>query len=536
MDLHLSPGQLAVLRAAVLAEDARRSGSRSLAAFAKQAWPIFDPTPLVWGWHLDALCDHLEAVARGEIKRLIINVPPRSGKSNFFAICWPAWVWAWAPATQFMFLSYSSSLSVEHSVKCRQVIESQWYQERFPRGWHIADDQNTKHDFVNTMGGRRRATSIPGGITGHGGDIVAIDDPLNAEDATSEAELTRAARVCIEAVGTRLNDPKTGRAVLTMQRLSVKDPTQEFLSMGGWEHLVIPMEHERARSFVTHREVLGTNGRSGEMVREEFQRDPRTAEGQLLIPDRLPAETIVRMKAGMHALKWAGQFQQRPAPMEGHLFKLRDWRFWQGDEGLSHRLGYSLHPRRPEGCVRAEDAPARPLRLEDLDEMILSVDPSFRKTDDGSFVAIHVWGKLGARRLLLYRVHRRMDFTDTVTELLRVIEMFPEARRKLIEGKANGDAIISTLERNHSVYGLEAVPVTHDKMQRAMAMTPYHTGHNVELPEGAEWTDEYVTQHAEFPNGASDDDVDAQSQGLQGLEREETAWDRLERMEEDPYV
>jgi predicted phage terminase large subunit-like protein len=512
----------AALRAKIVSERARRSGSRSLAAFAKQAWSIFDPAPLLWGWHMDAICEHLEAVASGSIRRLVINVPPRSAKSSLASILFPAWLWSSRPKEQLLFLSYSQELSVEHSVKCRQVIESPWYQTTHARGWRLLEDQNVKHDFANTSGGRRRAVGVTGGITGHGAGTIVIDDPISAKEAWSRAARDQARRILSEAISTRLNDARTGRVVVIMHRLHEDDPSGFLLQGGGWEHLMLPTEFEPERRSVTHHSVrVPANGAPEHEERAVLWSDPRTEPGELLFPERFPLEEVERLKLpnALGAVGFAGQHQQRPAPEEGTMFKLDDWRFWKPDRATRDRLGYADHAQRPRGCASVDDAPARPLDLEQAEDQLISVDATFRETRSGSFVAIHVWARAGSRRCLLYRVHRRMDFTETVRELLRVIEMFPRARRKLVEGKANGDAIISTLSRSHGVTGLEAVPVAGSKEQRAHAMQPYHAGHNVELPEGAPWLEEYVAEHAAFPNGSHDDDVDAQSQGLQGLER-----------------
>lgn len=520
------------VHALCVAEEARRSGSRSFAAFVKQAWHIFEPAPLQWSWHMEAICNHLEAVARGEIRRLLINVPPRSGKSNLTAILWPAWVWAVIPRTQFFCISYAASLSVEHSVKCRQVIESDWYRTQYARGWALAPDQNVKSDYQNTMGGRRIASSIEGGITGRGADIILVDDPISAEESYSQASRDRAWRSMNEAMATRFNDPKTGRGVVIMQCFTEDDPSGRILEANkrgaGWEHLMIPAEFEPERRSITYRNVERKNGHI-EIVREEFFRDPRQTAGELINPDRIPREEIERIKASLGAFAFAGQYQQRPAPEGGGMFKVEDWRFWRGDDSTMERFGFGSGER-PRGCWQE---PAMLTDIDMLDEQLISIDATFRETKAGSFVAIHVWGKKGARRLLLYRVHRRMDFTETVAAILKVIDLFPEARRKLIEAKANGDAIISTLEKAHGISGIEAVTPGPGKQQRAHAGQAYHTGHNIELPEGASWLGEYIMEHAVFPNGAHDDDVDAQSQALAGLERARTFLDMLEDVELD---
>ncbi len=257
-----------------------------------------------------------------------------------------------------------------------------------------------------------------------------------------------------------------------------------------------------------------------ERVLEELYRDPRTEPGELLFKELYPKERIDDDEQKLGSFGFAAQHQQRPAPEGGGLFPIKNWRFWTSDDATMERLGYSGSAR-PRGSY---DGPAEIIDLNNLDSSLISVDATFKETKSGSYVVIQVWASKGAMRLLLYRVRRRMDFTATVDAFLDVIKLWPDVRRKLIEGKANGDAIISTLEKSHGVTGLEAVQVSGDKMKRSMAMQPYQSASNVYLPEGAPWLEEHITEHAVFPNGAHDDQVDAQSQGLQGLERASNHW------------
>lgn len=499
--------------AQVQAERARRSGSRDLRAFVKEAWPIVDPSPLVWGWHMDAICDHLQALARGHIKRLIINIAPRHSKSTLFSILWPAWMWTSAPSEQFFFLSYAAELSVEHSVKCRQVIESAWYRERFSPSWALKADQNVKHDFQNTANGRRFATSIGGSLTGKGGDIVAIDDPLNAKDAHSAAKREEARRTVDEVIATRLNDRERGRAGLIMQRLHADDPTGHLLRQGGWEHLCLASEFDperRARTFVD----MGAG-------REPFWQDPREEAGEPLFPARFSAEVLAEIKRTLGPDAYAGQHGQTPAPPGGGMFKVAAWRFWKPDGSAPDQA-----TSRPRGCY---EGPARPLPAR-FGRVIVSVDATFKETVSGSFVAIHVWGAEGPDRFLLDRVHRRMDFDATCQALVSVCAKWPRAREKFIEEKANGAAIISALQRK--IPGFQPVNPEGGKEARAAAAQPYQAGGNIFLPDGAPWLAEYIEEHAAFPNGPTNDDVDAQSQAILALEAPLTTasiWARASR-------
>lgn len=509
-------------RAAIEAERARRESSGSFATFVRQAWPYVPQTdPLVWGWHLDAICAHLEEVAHGRIARLLINVPPGHAKSVLQSVLWPAWIWTWWPKCQFLFASHAQALAVRDSLRCRSVIESDWYRETHsgPSGWTLSDEQNAKDYFVNTAGGERLAIGV-GGI-GRRAHVIGIDDPIEPGDARSAAERQRVNDWIGQTISQRFVDARRPRLSVVMQRLHVEDPSAFLLAGGDVEHLMLPSEADVRRRAITHHVVDG--------VRREFWRDPRERDGELLFPEKFPRDVLEAYKApnklGAHG--YATQHGQSPHPPEGGMFRAVNWRFWTSTAPALARLGYEQDPTRiirPRGCASRDEAPARHVDLDALDEQLISVDPTFRETESGSKVAIHVWGRLGARRILVYRISRRMDFSETISELLRVVRMFPRARRKLIEGKANGDAIISHLTRVHGVTGLEAVnPGDRNKEARAQVSQSYQAAGNIELPEGAEWVGEYVEEHTAFPNGPTDDDVDAESQALSGMEREESA-------------
>lgn len=304
------------------AERARRravaAGKWSLSEFVRNAWGIFDPSPLRWNWYLECLCAHLEAVARGKIRRLVGNGPPRFGKSNVFAICWPAWVWVHAPAEKFIFLSYSDNLAKEHSISCRRLLESEWYRETFRPMWTLAEDRNTQNAFSNSAGGGRVARSIRSGVTGLGATKVCVDDPLDADEAmTSAAAREEALRVVRQAVGTRLNDRATGSAVILAHRVHVEDPSQWAID-SGWDRLCVPMEYDPEVARVAYEEVDGE--------RRPIFADPRTEPGQLIDPERFPASAVAEMKLDLGPVKSAAQLGQRPlrGALSGRLFQ-RAW-------------------------------------------------------------------------------------------------------------------------------------------------------------------------------------------------------------------
>lgn len=282
-----------------------RCVAEDLREFVKLAWPVIDPEPYVHGWHMDAICDHLEAVSRGDIKRLIINVPPGTSKSTAVAVMWGAWLWGpgkW-PECRIVGGSYEQSLAVRDARKMRMLVESDWYQARWPL--KMASDQNEKLSFENEKRGFREAKPVKS-FTGRRGNIVFWDDPLSASQANSDTDRPEANRVHDETLPTRFNNPKQPAFVLIMQRLHEDDVTGHALEKDmGYEHLMLPMEFDPERKCHTS---IG------------FE-DPRTEIGELLMPDRFDEEVVEDLKKALGDYASAGQLDQLPVPRDGALFR-----------------------------------------------------------------------------------------------------------------------------------------------------------------------------------------------------------------------
>lgn len=453
-----------------LADLDRELSRRSLVEFIRLGWHVVEPaTPYIHGWHIDAIAEHLEAVSRGDIRNLVINMPPRHAKSLLVSVFWPVWEWTQHPERRWLYSSYAASLSIRDSLKCRRLIESPWFQERWGHVFQLTNDQNAKIRFDNDKTGYRIATSVGGAVTGEGGDRVIVDDPANVNDASSDLMRQRTIEWWDQAMSTRLNDPKTGVKVIVMQRVHQDDLSGHVLKQGGYEHLKLPAEYEGTKTVT----CIGWE-------------DPRTEPGQLLWPERFGEPELVALKRSMGAYAAAGQLQQRPAPLEGGLIKKAWWKFY-------HTL------------------PA-------LDGQIQSWDMAFKDTKASDFVAGQVWGHVGADRYLIDRFKKRVDFVESVRAVETMSDKHPLTRTKLVEDKANGPAVISTLR--HKISGL--IPVTPEggKVARVNAVAPSIESGNVYLPHPdiAPWVDEFIEECAQFPNGAHDDEVDAMSQALLHLE------------------
>jgi len=217
-----------------------KSANRFINYF-KAVWPIVEPKQtLELNWHHGLIAEYLEACASLEIKRLIINIPPRYTKSNLITVTFPTWMWIKNPEKRFIFSSYSQSLSTKHSVDRRAILESDFYKKGFGNIFTLATDQNVKTEFQNDKRGVMVATSMGGSVTGKGGDFVIIDDPHNPKGAESDAQRNAVIESFDRTFSTRLNDKKNGVIIVVMQRLHEADLSGHLLSQGGWEHLKIP--------------------------------------------------------------------------------------------------------------------------------------------------------------------------------------------------------------------------------------------------------------------------------------------------------
>lgn len=483
-------------------QERRRNGERlrdeaerlklSLRAYVRAAWPAVEPaTPLVSNWHIDAICDALEACYRRDIRRLIVNVPPRTMKSSLVSVLAPTWRWTTAPHERFLTASYGQSLATRDALKSRRLIQSSWYRARFGDVYQLTGDQNQKGRYENDRTGYRLATSVGGTGTGEGGDVIQIDDPHKADEIESDTEREAVLEWHDGTISTRFNDPEQGVEILIMQRLHEADLTGHLLDFGGWTHLCLPMRYEPSHPFVCPRE-LPTRG-------EPVSAECRTEAGELLFPSRLTAEVVDDLAKTLGAYRSAGQLQQRPAPAAGGIFKTAHWRYFDP----ANLTVWQLDP---------------PMAL------CTFWDTAVKDKATSDFTVGATWLAIGANRYLVRLTRDRLSLTDTKIAVRAQVawceEIFPHvAHRVYVENTANGPDVIAQLR--DKVPGLMPTSVQGDKTQRAHAVTPQLEAHQLYLPGAATadglgfdaartpaWVQEFVAEHASFPNGAHDDQVD----------------------------
>jgi phage terminase large subunit-like protein len=278
----------------------------NLSEFIKDAWPWIDSSEFKPSWIIDAMCDHLENVTYGNIKRLLINVPPRCSKTSISSICWPAWTWARSeisftsgPQVRFLTASYNDQLSLMSSTKMRRLLLSPFYQRFWGSRFALQWDQKTKAHFDNTAGGSRLSTSVRGGLLGLGGDVLAVDDPQNTETEKvieTDADRNRVASWWQELSSTRLNDPKQSAIVVCMQRLHESDLSGVILdSEEEFVHLMVPMRYDESRHCVTVKLPQYENAPVWEDPRGEIAA-AEGHDGQLMWPERFGEKEVEHLE------------------------------------------------------------------------------------------------------------------------------------------------------------------------------------------------------------------------------------------------
>jgi predicted phage terminase large subunit-like protein len=476
-------------------EEDKLAMEQSLHKYIPRAWEIIEPgITYIDNWHIEAICEYLEAVSLGQINRLLINMPPRYMKSISVTVGWPTWVWTKDPYKRFISLSYSATLSKKHNINRRDIIQSPWYQKKWRDKFVLRDDKNTQMLFENDKMGFMFATSIGGTLTGEGGDYIVVDDPHNPQQAQSDAERESALEFFKTTLPTRLNDKKKGAIIVVMQRLHEADISGHCLKEGGYTHLCLPGIAER-KQIITFPITLK------EIVREE---------GDILWPEREDKKELDAMKKALGTYGFSGQYQQDPSPAGGGMIKRCWWRYWKPK-------GVKL----PTITEKLEDGTYQYIEAVDLpdywDEQIQSWDCTFKKEEDNDYVC----GGVIARRLANYYfmdlINDKMGIVDTMKNINEMTKRWPEATLKLVEDKANGSAVIEMLQ--DKIPGIVPVNPKGDKISRANAVAPVIQSGNVYLPHPLihAWVNDFIEQCSKFPKGVNDDMVDMMSQGLTRL-------------------
>ena len=451
--------------------------SKDFEAFVEKAWMCIESEqPVSWNWHIDAILHVLEEVRRGNIRRLLVTMPPRNGKTNLITVIFVAWCLGQDPTMNFVCVSYANDLSAKFGRRCLSIMQSPWYRELFP-GTIISRKRSAADDFETTRGGGRLSTSVTGTLTGRGGDIIILDDVIKPDEAFSENVRNTVNEWYRSTLTSRLNDKRTGAIICVMQRLHQFDLAGLMIESGLWRHLklaAIATENERIRL---------TGGRV-------FRRKA----GEALHPTRESLTDLEHLRTEMGTNVFTAQYQQMPVPADGLIFK-RDW--------------------------------------------IQSYDPATLNRDRYGGVILQSWdtgnktGESNAWSVCITAIYR--NALIYIVDICRVRLGMPELVRKaaelahqyrpdhlFIEDKASGEGLILLLrkELDRSLWPHSCVPTT-DKVTRANGISPIVENKRLFVPFESTWLGEFKSELLGFPNVRYMDQVDALTQMLEWVREQD---------------
>lgn len=414
-------------------------------------------------WHIKLIGKYLQAVEQGEIKRLIINIPPRSLKSICVGVAWPAWLLGHNPTKRIISTSYSQALSDKHSLDCRLVMSSAWYQQIFPKTI-LSRTHNKKSKFLTTSNGFRFATSVGGSVTGEGGDILIIDDPHNPSQITSTKIRNKVIEWFEQVFVTRLNNKTKGAIVLVMQRLHNEDLSGYLLAnSNSWQHLKVPsIANQDYNYFINNYKYQYLTGNSLHNLRDDIN-------------------YLVKLEQEIGIYNYAAQYLQEPIKDNSSLLKVEDISFY---ESLPDRFDY----------------------------LIQSWDTAIKISDNSDYSVCTSWGIINKQYYLISMLRKKFTYPELKQQVIKLSQKYLP-RNILIEDKASGQQIIQDL-RLDGFINIIAIKPKLDKITRFASIVPLFQASKVRIPKHSSFNNLFLSELLSFPHCKNDDIIDSVSQFL----------------------
>ncbi len=448
----------------------------SMKFFLRRAFATLNPTKkLCWNWHLDYLCDVLEEVYKGRIKRLLINIPPRYLKSVICSVCFPAWVLGRDPSKRIIVASYSKILATKHSTDTRQVVMANWYKKLFPKTI-IANGMNEKNKFCTTRNGFRFATSVNGTLTGEGGDILIVDDPHNPVNVFNKSNRKKTKNWFSGVFSSRLNDKKTGAIIVVMQRLHTEDLSGYILQKDG-EFL---LKHNKNEWFCVCLPAIA-DGVNKYFLYEKLYKIRK--DGDVLFPEMEPKSVLDGLRRDLGEYNFEAQYQQNPVALDGNLIK-KSWIKYFDLNDLNN-----LYKKQNVYYV--------------------SLDCASGIGTENDFTAISVFIVQDLKFYLcdLYRL--KIAYPDLKNKVEDVLQKY-QPIAVLIEDKSNGASLIQDLNTKYN--NVIAIKPTKSKEFRVNSILTTLESGNLLIAKNQIWCNELEIELLSFPAGKHDDQVDSISQ------------------------
>jgi predicted phage terminase large subunit-like protein len=422
-------------------------------------------------WHLEVIAAKLEACRRGEIRRLIINLPPRQLKSILASVALPAYLLGHDPTKQIICVSYGQDLAEKMARDTRNIMVSPRYKELF--GTRLLSDRCSLNELVTTHNGSRFATSVGGVLTGRGADFIIIDDPLKPEEALSESRRKAVNEWHDNTLLSRLNSKVTGTIVIIMQRLHEDDLIGHVLPQDDWEVVSFP--------------AIADQDEEHRIISPFGERIVTRRAGEVLHPEREPLPQLEKIREAMGEYNFAAQYQQQPIPPGGAMIKSNWLQYYEPEQifGPDYRITQSWDTA---------------TKVNELCDFSVCVTIASK---DHHYYIVDVFRK-------------RMEFPDLKRAAVELAKRYRPST-VLIEDKSSGIQLIQELKAA-GLYTVKPYKTpNYEKQMRVHAHTGKFEGGFVYLPKRAPWLEDYVRELTGFPNTKHDDQVDATVQAIDHL-------------------
>ncbi len=443
----------------------------NLCAFIERAFYELNPgAEYHYGHHIRAICYKLEQVLKGKVRRLLILMPPRHLKSHCVSVGFPAWVLGRDPTKRIVTISYGTSLSEAFSRQSRHLMQTAWCRAVFPE-LQIDPTKASVEELLTTRAGFRLSTSIGGALTGKGGDILIIDDPMKAEEVSSETRREATWEWFNSTASTRLNSPKEGAIIVVAQRLHEDDLPGRLIATGDWDILELPAIETREREIQLTDDLTWTR-----------------VPGEILLPEHMGREELDQSRRGMGTRAFEAQYQQTPTPAGGSIIRPE----WFGTI--------------PNGLRRC-----------DYEAVIQSWDPASVPGESNDFSVCTTWGLIG-NHVDLLDVHRAQYLQP---DLLRVAAKLRQRWNPdliIVEAVGAGRGVYDHLNRQCRTGVRPHLPKKIGKDARMALQSPKLEDGQVRLRLNAPYKEAFLAEAVTFPNGKYDDQVDSMSQALYALD------------------
>jgi len=443
--------------------DEKKLCEESFYFFVKKAWKFVDPTPLIDGWYIKAICDHLQALSEGVFIKLIINIPPRFGKSLIGSVLYPVWRWVNDPALRIFTGSHSDDNRTRDALKSRILLNSTWFKSHWGYKIQFSRDQNQKTKYNNTALGERLTFTTKGGVTGSGGDEIGLDDPLDFRHRYNTRYKKELNEWVDQGLLTRLNDKLFGKFYIIMQRLATDDTTGYLLNKDkNIVHLCLQNEYDSEKKCVT-----------------PIFSDPRTINGQLL-RSTMSNEELIEIKTKLGSDGYATQYQQNPRVNGGNIIKREHLRICSS--------------------------------LPNFDYTFFSVDGAWETGQENDYSVCAHFGVSGSNAYLIECWRRKLQYHDFKR---MIIDKYNQKRPRVlvIENKASGKAIIHEL-LNERIVQIAPINPVGSKILRTNLSTPFIESGRLFLYDKMENLSDVIDELITFPNADHDDIVDVVTQGI----------------------